>query len=165
MKLNPNISLSPKECRKKLYSLQYILYLPVILSIALASCDSFSYQNKNAYHSRQNKIWVYVEVEKTMLKDTTNHFLYGQINESVLQKIDNNPAADGLFILSDIRYWNDDNLLQIYEDEKDKDFKVFRIQDIQYITSFQKDPVLQFEVNELHETALKLRNTNQQIKE
>ena len=59
--------------------------------------------------------------------------------------------------MSNIRYWNDDDLLQIYEDDDDFGYKIFRISDIQYITSFKKDPIYNLDLEKLHESAKKLR--------
>lgn len=103
------------------------------------------------------KIWVYVELQRTIAQDTSNYFYYGQVSERVIEKIENNPEAKGVFILSDIRFWNDDDLLELYEDTERFGFKAYRLQDIQHISSFKKDPVFIFKPEELHESAKRLR--------
>lgn len=91
-------------------------------------------------------------------RDTSDYFYYGQINESVIEEINSDESKTGLFILSNIRYWDDNDLLQVYENNKFSGNKIFRIQAIQHLILFKDDPINLFDTTELHETAKELRN-------
>ena len=84
----------------------------------------------------QKKVWVYIEIKKVLPRDTSDYFFYGKMNESLINRINDDKDVKGLFMLSDIRYWNDDDLLQIYEDDEDTGYKIFRLEDIQYINAY-----------------------------
>jgi len=102
-------------------------------------------------------VWVYIELVVDMPNDTSSYYYYGQINESVFTQINNNPQSNGLFILSDIRFWNDDDLLEVYENEDYIGKRVFHIQDIRQIRAYKKDPIYVYKPEELHFSARSLR--------
>lgn len=105
----------------------------------------------------EEKVWVYIEVQTKLVRDTSDYYYYGQINKSIVDKIDNDKDVGGMFKLSNIRYWTNDDLFKLYNDEEDYGYKIFRIQDIQYITFYKKDPIYLFELEDLHESTKKLR--------
>jgi hypothetical protein len=138
---------------KKIFSIIGV----VIIALAVAwivSKYSIDYQKTN----NQTKLWVWVELKITLPRDTTDYFYYGQINESIIEKIESDEDENGLFILSNIRYWNDDDLLQVYEDKDHYDYKIFHIQDIQQLIPYKADPINVLEIDELHETTKALRD-------
>jgi hypothetical protein len=125
------------------------------ICILFISCNISPVQNNFA---SGNQVWVYIEIQSTLLRDTTDYYYYGQIKQSVIDKIDNNSFSDGLFILSEIRYLDNENKLRIFADEEDFGYKIFRINDIQYVSPLKKDPIYFFEPDDLHDSARKLRN-------
>ena len=113
---------------------------------------------KSSVSGSNNKVWVYIEIQKILVRDTSDYYYYGQIKESVLEKFNNNENVKGVFTLSNIRYWNDNDLFQIYENDERSDYKIFQLSDIQYISPYKVDPILLFEEEKLHESALKLKS-------
>ena len=97
-------------------------------------------------------------MQKTF-KGNLDYFFYGQINKSIIKKIDNNDS-EGLFLLSKARFVNDDDFLELYKDEKYSGELVFKLQDVEEIRLYNDDPVQLFDINELHESAKKLRTKN-----
>lgn len=63
----------------------------------------------------------------------------------------------GLFTLSNIRFLNDDGLLELYEDNNLSGDLIFRVQDIEEVVLYKDDPVNSFKLDELHESTKKLR--------
>jgi len=134
------------------------LFSILTLTLLISSCDI---QEKTP--EIQGKQWVYVELITQSKKDTSDYFYYGQIKKSVLERINTDSSAEGLFVLSSVRFTNDDQELELYENDKVGSTLMFRIQDIEEITFYKDDPVYLFEMDELHESAKKLRNrTNRQ---
>jgi hypothetical protein len=123
---------------------------------SLTSCSSFMTKSK----ADIEQIWVYVELESANKKDTSIYYFYGKINQSIFDEIERNPKASGLFVLSDVRYTNKDDLLTIYDDKETFGVLAFRIEDIQHIMLYKDDPVYLFEIEELDESALRLRKLN-----
>lgn len=134
---------------------KYFIFLFSILALTLliSSCDI---QEKTP--EIKGKQWVYVELITQSKKDTSDYFYYGQVKKSVLEKINTDPTVEGLFVLSNVRFTNDDQELELYENDKVGSTLMFRIQDIEEITFYKDDPVYLFELDELHESAQKLRN-------
>jgi len=62
-----------------------------------------------------------------------------------------------LFLLSKARFVNDDDFLELYKDDKYSGELVFKLQDVEEIRLYNDDPVQLFDINELHESAKKLR--------
>jgi hypothetical protein len=55
---------------------------------------------------------------------------------------------------------NKDDLLTIYDDKETFGVLAFRIEDIQHIMLYKDDPVYLFEIEELDESALRMRKLN-----
>lgn len=106
---------------------------------------------------KQKKVWVYIEMLKVSLPDTTTFYYYGKVNNGLIEKIDEENLSKGLFLLSEIRFINNNDLLQIFENDEDFGFKIFRVENIQYIAAYKKDPIYFYPVDELHESARKLK--------
>ena len=56
------------------------------------------------------KVWVYVEIETQMMKDTSNYFYFGQIGEEVLKTIDHRSLYNNVIVIA---YLSPLNCLQI----------------------------------------------------
>ena len=140
--------------KKKIFFL--ILISIFTLSTWLISCGPLDEKSPKG----QEKQWVYIELVTESQRDTTDYFYFGQIKKSLIDGINSNEDKNGLFTLSNIRLWNDDDLLEIYEDEKVDGNKVFKIQDIQEITLYKDDPINLFDLKELHKSAKELRAPN-----
>ncbi len=133
--------------------------IAVIIVIVIVSWGmSNTFHDTLDIHSSTKK-WVYIEIKKVLPRDTTDYFYYGQINESLIEKINAKEDLSGLFILSNIRYWNDDDLLTVYEDKEHYDSRIFQIHDIQTVVPYKDDPINLFNMEELHESSKALRDT------
>ncbi len=133
-----------------------ILILIIFILIGYILYDYYL-RPKNRFINK-NKKWVFVELKTTLLRDTSDYFYFGQISEEIINQIDNNQNTTGLFILSNIRFWNNDDLLEIYEDEELGGFKIFRVSDIHHLRTYKKDPVLIYDMDELHESSKNIRS-------
>jgi len=126
--------------------------LLVLCTILFFSCLDSKYDTSK----KESKIWVYLEIETVIKKDTTPTYIYGQIKKSILQKMQNDPNASGVFFVDNTRFINDDDLLQVYADRKDTGLLGFRIEEIKTIDVLKKDPIRTFDENELHESSKKV---------
>ena len=142
---------------EKQKAIKYSLWGAVVLLLGVFLYIKLDVQAAVAQNLQPKKIWVYIEVQTEKVRDTSDYYYYGQINESIVNEIEMDKNTEGLFILSNIRYWNDDDLLQVYDDNERDGYKIFQIQSIQYIQPYKKDPIFIFEKDELHETARKIR--------
>tara|TARA_R110002012_G_scaffold321930_1_gene552457 strand:- start:37481 stop:37909 length:429 start_codon:yes stop_codon:yes gene_type:complete len=125
-----------------------------LLTLSLSSCK-FTNEKPIVEPERQ---WVYIELVTQSKKDTTDYFYYGQIKKSLIKEIDLHEDKKGLFMLSNVRYINDDDLLQLYEDSNLDGNLMFKIQDIEEVVLYKDDPVNFFDTKELHESAIAIRN-------
>lgn len=107
--------------------------------------------------TKSNLRWVYLVAQTAMQTDTTEFFLYGQIKTAIAEDLMGNQKSSGVFHIEKLRYYNDDDLLEIYEDEKDEGLFIFRIQDVRRVELLKKDPVLSMDEEELSEKSLKYK--------
>lgn len=134
----------------------HILIVIILILIAYIVYDHYVLPNNKSLNKK--KIWVYVELKTTLMRDTSDYFYFGQINEEITNQIDNDQNTTGLFKLSNIRFWNNDDLLEIYEDDDMSGFKILRISDIHQLKSYKKDPILIYDIEELHESSKAVRS-------
>lgn len=131
-----------------------ILFLLLGFAFFFKSCVLFE-EKPLQNHEKQ---WVYIELITESKTDTTEYFYYGQIKKSLIDEIESNEEKKGLFTLSNIRLWNDNQLLELYEDNNVKGELIFKIQDIEEIILYKDDPINLFDLEELHESCKKIRN-------
>ena len=99
--------------------------------------------------------WVYVELETIMKKDTTLNYLYGKMNTSILDNLENK-NKNTVFKISEIRYMNTEEKFQLYKDEDESGTLFFRVESIKKISLYERDPIYSFDKEELHQSTLEL---------
>lgn len=99
--------------------------------------------------------WVYVELETIMKKDTTLNYLYGKMNTSILDNLENK-NKNTVFKISEIRYMNTEDKFQLYKDEDESGTLFFRVESIKKISLYERDPIYSFDKEELHQSTLEL---------
>nr|WP_319397482.1 hypothetical protein [uncultured Carboxylicivirga sp.] len=129
----------------------------IILIVGYIVITFFKSDISKAVHSDKNKIWVQIDLVKKLPRDTTDYFYYGQINEDLLEQIEQNKDDGGLFLLKNIRYWDNDDKLRVYDDTDEVGIKMFRVKDISYINVIKDDPIMIYDSTELHRSAIRLR--------
>ncbi|TLX72590.1 hypothetical protein E9993_17285 [Labilibacter sediminis] len=132
---------------------EHVLMVVIVLLVAFIVYNRYEIP----LEIKKEKVWVRIELQQELVRDTTDYYYMGQINKDILDKIDVQRSPQGLFKLSNIRYWNNEDLLQIHENENSFDCRYFKIEDIQFIKPLKKDPVFIYEPDELHASAKKLR--------
>lgn len=131
-----------------------ILLLSYILSV---------YTPENTLVSEEEKQWVWIEVKVELPRDTSDYFYYGQINKSLIEKINSDEEKEGLFMLSKIRYWNNNDLLERFENTEYSGSKVFKIQSINQLILSKGDPIDILELDELSPETIKWKAANSEI--
>lgn len=128
----------------------------LILSLSITIISSCM-NNTVVDNSTKETTWVYVETSKIINKDTTNYYLYGKMKSSLLDKINSKEDTEGIFQINKVRFVNDDDLIEVYEDNDQLGSLFFRIQNINYLTVYKRDPIFSFEDKDLHKTAKKIK--------
>lgn len=121
-------------------------FLVVMLLIAFifAGCD-FSL---NSVKDNQSKQWVFMKIQSHMLRDSIEYFYYGQVDKSVIDRINRNDCS-GFVMLSNIRYINDSDKIEIYEDDTDWGSRIYRIKNVVQIDILKQDPILTSKIEDL----------------
>ena len=117
--------------------------------MVIASCNPFSGPIENSDKAKQ---WVFISIESPMKYDTANYHYYGQINREVLKNM-NKGDVSGYFEIQKIRYINQSNQLEVYEDTALIGSKFFRIKDIARVELLKKDPLLFYEKDQIAENS------------
>ncbi len=117
------------------------------LFVMLASCDQMKL-SANSYENSQKTIWTYVETKSDETESQYRYHLFGQMKESLFYEISNNVIESGFFMLSSVKYYDNNNLVAEYADDQYTGNLVFRIEDIQMIKQMKKAPKIGLEPNE-----------------
>ncbi|MBU3012453.1 hypothetical protein KO506_13650 [Polaribacter vadi] len=128
----------------------YFIFFSILLF--LNSCGELI---KRTTPTKKETTWVYIELETIMKKDTTLNYLYGKINKSILDNLENKNRND-IFKVSDIRYFNDDDKFQLYKDDDESGTLFFSVQSIKKISVYERDPIYSFDKEDLHLSTLEL---------
>jgi hypothetical protein len=109
----------------------FVFFLPIFLS-----CNQRPSEMLNI-----KKTWVYVELEIVTRGDTSEYYYYGQINQRTLDKLALEENYKGFFVLENVRYYNDQDEIEDYQDSSDSGTLFFRTQDITKIEVLKTDPL------------------------
>ncbi|GGD27006.1 hypothetical protein [Flavobacterium orientale] len=128
----------------------------IVLTLSLTSCNKPTPSEEQPIPETDTyNQWVYITIETVLTRDTTTYFYYGKINDQVMKRL-NKGNETGHFTLKDIRYLDNDDLLELYEDEFTTGDLIFRVQDIARIQLLKKDPIYFYDIKELSANALRL---------
>jgi hypothetical protein len=108
-----------------------VFFLPLFLS-----CNQRPSEMLNI-----KKTWVYVELEIVTRGDTSEYYYFGQISQRTLDKLALEENYNGFFVLENVRYFNDLDEIEDYEDSSDSGTLFFRTQDITKIEVLKTDPL------------------------
>jgi hypothetical protein len=112
-----------------------IKYLILIISIiVLIRCNTVSREFLDI-----KKTWVYVELE-VVTNDTDYYYYLGQINQKTLDELEPDQGSS-LFVLRNVRYYDDYDEIQEYADEFDDGTLFFRKDDIIKMEILKHDPL------------------------
>lgn len=129
-----------------------VLFYYTIVLFVFTACNDFK-QNKPL--RKEKKSWIYIELETILKKDTTVNYLYGKVNNTILDKLERS-ESNTLFKISDIRYFNNDDLFQLYKDDDEKGILYFNTKSIRKISIYERDPIYSFDKKDLHPSTLAL---------
>jgi len=91
----------------------------------------------------RNPVWIFVHFNVPSEKDGLDTYYYfGQVNESLYNKIANNSLTSGFILMRNVRFWNNDDTIEAYSDPVDGNDLLFRIEDIKRIRKSKTEPVV-----------------------
>ncbi len=135
------------------------LLLPLLIVILLTllwGCDL-----ENTKTAKSDGVWVFLTLRYESNDGFQFNYYYGEMNKKLYNKIASNLITKGFFKLNKVRYWNNDDKLELYADDVYSGNMVFRIEDIRKLNELNDDPVLTNIYEELSETAQALRDSTQ----
>lgn len=127
-------------------------FLLTIFSFFITSCNL----KKTETISKENERlrWVNLHIDVIMKRDTTTYYYYGQMSQNEIDRLQNQPEK-GMFTLRNIRYFNTDDRLEIYEDANYTGKMLFKYKDVSWVEILKKDPILIFDSVQLANTSQK----------
>jgi protease II len=132
----------------RLISSLYSYIFMLLLFVLLGGCDR-TQQSSISYENSKQKTWVYLEIKSKGEETDYRYYLYGEIKKQLFFDISNNVIESGFFMISDVKYYDDNNLVANYADDLYTGTLVFRIEDIQMIKELKKAPDVGLGPNEI----------------
>ena len=105
-----------------------------------------------SYENSHKTVWTYVEIKSDGESSDYRYFLFGEMKDNLFNDISNNVIESGFFMLSSVKYYDDNSLVANYSDDLYTGNLVFRIEDIQMIKKMKKAPRVGLAPNEATES-------------
>lgn len=87
-------------------------------------------------------IWVWTQFNVPEEHNRTeSYYYYARINKGLYNGIINNKIEEGFILLRDVRYWNTEDVIEIYDTDLEKGNVTFRIEHIVHMVEVKKPPV------------------------
>jgi hypothetical protein len=91
----------------------------------------------------EDTIWVFAQINIPVEDDKIeDYYYYGRIKNDIYDLMVDGQLKDGFILFRDIRYWNDDNKVEKFENEADAGDITFRIEHIVKIDLSKGDPFI-----------------------
>ena len=129
-----------------------------VITLALFSCNMADLNRVTPVSDGDGKDgqWVFIKIKTELRRDTPEYYYYGRINNRIIEKITAGEELKGLFVISDLRFINDSDKLELFEDNAVVGTKIFRAKDIVEIELQKVDPVYSYKPADLAPNALRL---------
>lgn len=102
-------------------------------------------------------MWIFATFNIGAVGDATYYHYFGAVRESLYQRIRDNEINSGFITLQDVRYWNDNDLIQAYEDDQDTGVLTFRIEQLVKLELEKGDPVNTYPAEQVAPESMMLR--------
>lgn len=117
------------------------------VSVLLGACTSQSTE----------KTWVYLELAIDN-KDTTDEFIYGQIDSYAEKALQSKKSSNLLFTVENIRYISLQDSLEVEEDDVRSGIGTYNTLNVRHVEYLKKDPLFIDEGIPLSQRSLKIRD-------
>ncbi|MDQ6989226.1 MAG: hypothetical protein Q9M19_05025 [Mariprofundaceae bacterium] len=105
-----------------------VLWLCLLI---LSSCQLNDETTALVEHVKQEKVWVFAQFNVPEEGDVIDSlYYYGTIPKSLYTLIQDNRIQQGFIVLSEVKYWGQDDLIHAYAGIEHTGELVFRIEDI-----------------------------------
>ena len=124
-----------------------IIVLLLFMSLSACNIDSIFFPKKPA--ASGEKIWSFIEYHVPE-KDGSieDYYYFGLVSKDLYEKIKSNEVKDGMIFMEKVRYWNNDDVIEGYDDELYSDELAFRIEHIVKFERVKKEPVVGFKYDD-----------------
>jgi len=127
--------------------------LILLSSIITFGCEQ-TQQRFVKNNERGTQQWVYTTLHIPSKFDTAVYYYYGQVKSDLIDELEND-NTDGYFHLKNIRFYNDSDKLEMYEDNLDLGYIIFKKNHIVKMNVLKADPIFTVDKKQLAGNSLK----------
>jgi hypothetical protein len=125
------------------------IFLVLLSLLMLQACNARNEASAIEELNIKNPVWVFAHFNvSSEKKGLDSYYYFGQVNESLYNKIANNKLNSGFILMRNVRFWNDNNTIEAYSDPIDGNNLLFRIEDIRRIRRTKTEPVVGYKYEE-----------------
>jgi hypothetical protein len=126
--------------------LKTLMIFFIFLQIIFVGCVQVPHpQNKE-------EVWVFLTIRYETNNGYNFDYYFGTIDKNLYQKISENKVNQGFITLKNVRYWNNDDKIEIDRDDQDVGTRTYRIEDIREIKLKKGDPIFIYPDDDLSES-------------
>ena len=108
----------------KVHAIYPNILVYVLIALSLSACGIGDASNKSA-----EPVWVYAQFNVPEEENYIEpHWYYGRVDGDLARAISSNEVTTGFITLEEVRYWDDNNEIALYEDHIDSGKVTFRIE-------------------------------------
>ena len=119
-----------------------ITLLTSIILIGSSGCVTDDIVDTVKQSIDEDTLWIYAQINVPEEEGIEDYFYFGRVNKGVYTKFVDHEIKDGVIVFRDVRYWNTDNKIEVYEDAVDTGTLIFRLEDVVYLRVQKGDPLL-----------------------
>lgn len=123
----------------KIFSVWSFLVVAALGTVGCVADDLIESFNQSA---DPDSVWVYAQFNLPEKDGIEDYYYYGRISENLYRDFIDNKIDKGIIVLRDVSYWNNDDVIEKFEDDRDSGTLVFRIEHIVYMRLQKGDPLL-----------------------
>ena len=112
-----------------------------IMALLLNACKLDSEVGTATQRFSDETIWVWIQLNVPEEQDSIeSYYYYARINKDLYTGITTNKIEEGFILLRDVRYWNTDDVIEIYDTDLEKGVVTFRVEHIVHMVEVKNPP-------------------------
>ncbi|MCG7551531.1 hypothetical protein [Pseudoalteromonas sp. Of7M-16] len=115
----------------------------ILLLLSLIGCDMSDEVSSLDTVDDVEKVWVFAQFNVPQENDEIeSYYYYGEISKRLYTSISGNKIESGFILMSQVKYWGNDDLIHDYKNVESSGEIVFRIEDIATLNLLNMAPTV-----------------------
>lgn len=114
----------------------------LVVTLAFVGCDAQQIASTVKQSVDEDTIWIFAQINVPEPGTIDDYYYYGRVQRELYEQMIDGKVTTGFILFRDVRYWNNDDQIEKYEDNAETGDLTFRIEHIVRMNVNKGDPFI-----------------------